>query len=235
MACKDGNPLTEAVLDNSNNQLNAQAVLGVCLSCQGGHGGYTGSGFPTPISSNGGRVAVQDAHFLPFDTALYRYGDGTRRTSDPLESESFRKLNAMIRAAYAPYAPQSHVVPDLIDGLYAWCGGVGKTGRGIDPVGHPFVPSVECKPDLPNARRTCGWTTGRPNFPGRKPGFDIAAFYNGVVAPYCRSCHVAGVQGPGATQRLHRATAARMAVEGEGGGVSHHSPLACRAAARLLR
>ena len=193
---KAGKPITEATLDNSQNnqQANQQAVPGICLSCHGGHGGYTGSGFPTPISSNGGRVVVQEAHFLPFDTALYRYGDGTRQTPNAAESESFRKLNAMIRAAYAPYAPQSHVIPDLIDGLYAWCGGVGKAGCAIDPVGHPFVPSADCKPDIPNARRTCGWTTGRPNFPFRKPGFDIAAFYNGVVAPYCRSCHVGAPQ-----------------------------------------
>lgn len=182
----DDAPLPLARLDVSANKTNFQAVPGTCLSC---HGGFGRNGIRSKVELAGGQVVVQNARFLPFDPFQFLFGDGTRRVPNADEQEKFRKLNAMIRDLYAPWS--TFPIRELIDGWYGWCGGVKTAGCTIDEAGHPFVPAGVCTPDVAGIYRSCGWTTGKPPFADRKPGFDIQAFYKGVVGPYCRTCHIA--------------------------------------------
>lgn len=187
-----GQPVTEATLDISNNGQNRQAVPGTCISC---HGGYGADGPRTRVKAAGGQVIVQNARFLPFDTTQFLYGNGTRKVPTPGEQDQFRKLNAMIHSLYKAWS--EHPIKDLIEGWYASCAqGVGQVGCVQDTT---FVPAKLCPPFNPNnplagKYQTCGWTTGAPNFPQTKPGYDIKNFYLSVPAKYCRSCHVGGFE-----------------------------------------
>jgi hypothetical protein len=146
----NGNPLQFAKLDSDA----PRVVQGICLAC---HGGAYDSTAHT----------VTDARFLPFDMSSYIFDVNAsigvrislggppyimgRRTPNPFseanERESFRNVNRLVRDANKTTTGSlitAQTVNDLIDGWYAWCGGVGATGCTIDETGHPFVPSANC-------------------------------------------------------------------------------------------
>jgi hypothetical protein len=178
----NGNPLQFAKLDSDA----PKVVPGICLAC---HGGAYDSTAHT----------VTDARFLPFDMSSYIFDVNAsigvkislggppyiigRRTpnpfSEPNEQESFRNMNQLVRNANKTTTGTlitAQTVNDLIDGWYAWCGGVGTAGCTIDETNHPFVPSANCTD--PSNPPTCGWTAN-------------ATFYHDVPRVFCRTCHVA--------------------------------------------
>lgn len=180
-----GVPVPVVKLDSSKGKSNNQAVPGTCLVC---HGGYGAQGLNTKVDvQSNGTVLVRDGKFLPFDTTQFLYGDGTRKTPNATEEDTLRRLNQQIRNFYSVWS--KHPIKELIDGWYAGCG-LNTVGCVQDT---KFVPKATCTNDQPRSGsfETCGWATGVPPFAPRKPGFDIRAFYLGVPATYCRSCHIA--------------------------------------------
>lgn len=182
-----GTPQLTVKLDISKGNTNSQAVPGTCMVCHGGHGA---DGLNTKVSpSPDGKVLALEGKFLPFDTAQFLYGDGTRSVPNAAEHEQFRQLNAQIRGLYATWSV--HPIKDLIDGWYGWCNGVNAPACTSDPISHPFVPTGQCKGDRNGIYETCGWATGAPPNAELKPGFNMPEFYQKVPAAYCRMCHIA--------------------------------------------
>jgi len=101
------------------------------------------------------------ASFLPFDLASFKYSTTRPGYSRASQEEAFRRLNALVRNTTAP-AP---AITSLIDGAYAPAG-VGTLGATWNDA---YLPSA--------------WA-------GSTTNHDYPALYNGVVKPYCRTCHV---------------------------------------------
>ena len=100
------------------------------------------------------------ANFLPFDVSAFRFSTASGYTRAAQE-DAFRRLNRMVRDSTAPTA----AITSLIDGAYADTGGVAATGAQWNDY---HVPAA--------------WQGGSTR--------DNVTLYNGVVKPYCRTCHV---------------------------------------------
>jgi hypothetical protein len=105
-----------------------------------------------------------NAEFLPFDPYAFKFSN-TAPWRLVDQQESFRKLNQLIKQTQPPAATNA-----LIDGMYApqSVNTVGATAK------NTFIPS--------------GWHTAASN------DFDGKSLYDGVVKPYCRTCHVSANQ-----------------------------------------
>jgi len=162
----DGAPLRAAVLDGEG----PKAVPGVCLACHGGT--YDSTAHLT-----------HNSNFLPFDTPSFIQSGSNKFILERAQREPFRQMNSLVRGG----AAFSKTIPDLIDGWYAWCGGVATTGCYIDDVAHPFIPSGACNPTAANPHPTCGWDSA--TVPGYS--FDPKSFYQQEPRVFCRTCHIA--------------------------------------------
>ena len=165
-----------------------KASPGTCLACHGGH--YVGSSDP-------GGARVEGGNFLPFNTSTANFAYSTDATlaqfSETAQRDAFRQLNQFVLDTQ----PSVTTINDLVNGWYAWCGGVGTAGCFIDEVNNSFIP------DLPSGggacgtligdrqTQTCGWATGTPVAPYEKPANLTHKVYQNVAAVYCRTCHVA--------------------------------------------
>ena len=176
---QDGNPFGNPALDSEG----FKAIPGLCMSCHGG--AYV------PSVLRGG-PAVKSGNFLPFDTLnLILPAENLPDALRPDASDNvFRRLNGFVKST-----PTRQTITDLIDGWYAWCGGIGNPKCYIDNRNHPFIPSAACKIGTGDdeSTQTCGWATGKPVTSATNPktSFPIPVFYTEVVAKYCRTCHVA--------------------------------------------
>jgi hypothetical protein len=139
----------------------------LCMICHGGQAPPP-SGSP-PVPTFGSAAAVDlHARFLPFDYRFYTFADTAipARTAaqwKSLQDANFKNLNEQIVNA-APPAGASDPIREVVSGL---------NNNGASPTQiHDFV--------VP------GWVTGAStNAPGQQ------AFYTGVIANGCRSCHTA--------------------------------------------
>ncbi len=165
-----------------------KASPGTCLVCHGGH--YVGSTDPAGARVEGG-------NFLPFNTAATNFNYTTDSTlsqfSEANQREAFRQLNQFVLSTQ----PSATTIPDLVNGWYAWCGGVGAAGCYIDDGANAFIPDLasggaQCGTSITDRQsQTCGWATGAPVNPAEKPNGLTHKVYHDVAAVYCRTCHVA--------------------------------------------
>jgi len=104
---------------------------------------------------------VNGSSFLPFDTGSFKYAQVNGfRLSD--QQEAFRKLNEFVRNTAPNASNTAHdPVRTLIDAWYMACGGVSSPNCPADPL---MIPSQ--------------WGAGKDTF------------YNSIVKPDCRGCHM---------------------------------------------
>lgn len=91
---------SQAALDGEG----AKKVPGVCLACHGGE--YV-------AATN----TVSGASFLPFNLKSFKYGSGPGQSRAEQE-ESFRRLNALVRATRPSGAQPPDAIAEFIDGMY---------------------------------------------------------------------------------------------------------------------
>jgi hypothetical protein len=159
----DGALLNAAALDSEG----AKATPGLCLTCHGGRYDATAH-------------KAENASFLPFDDPTYIFSTTAAQLLESSQREAIRQLNQMVETA----AFARPTISQLIDGWYAWCGGVSKSGCYIDDVGHPFYPNQPCAANADPSSTSCGW-------PVTWGGANAQSFYQRVPRLYCRTCHVA--------------------------------------------
>jgi hypothetical protein len=159
----DGDLANFAPLDSEGNK----ALPGLCLTCHGG-------------SYDGTAHLAQNSSFLAFDAPTYIFSTTNPSISETAQREAVRQLNQMVEpAAYA-----RPTISQLIDGWYAWCGGVSKPSCYIDDTNHPFYPNTACTATADPSNTSCGW-------PATLGGINAQSFYQSVPRLYCRTCHVA--------------------------------------------
>jgi mono/diheme cytochrome c family protein len=139
----------------------------LCMICHGGQAPSESGVPPVPAFGSANQVKL-NARFLPFDYRFYTFADTTTpaRTAAQWKStqdSSFQNLNQQIVNA-APPTGANDPIHELITGLYS---------NGNAP------------PQAPNFV-VPGWANGASaNASGQ------AAFYTGIIANGCRTCHVA--------------------------------------------
>lgn len=159
----DGDLLNAAILDSEGNK----ALPGLCMDCHGG-------------SYDKAAHKAQNSVFLAFDSPTYIFSTTNPSISETAQQETIRQLNQMVEpAAYA-----RPTIAQLIDGWYAWCGGVGTANCHIDDTNHPFYPNATCPPNADPSNTSCGW-------PATVGGINAQSFYQSVPRLFCRTCHVA--------------------------------------------
>jgi hypothetical protein len=167
-----------AILDNdhSADPDGKKASPGTCLNCHGGTASFSTASPKHPLPD----TVVTGANFLPFDAQLFGY-DTTAGSAftEFAQRQTMRKLNALVKGTQ-PAAP---TISSLIDGWYAWCGGVSTAGCAIDDAGHPFTPAGWAAPSAAQLA-----SLGSLNAPN---GTKLVNLYQNVSRKYCRTCHLA--------------------------------------------
>jgi hypothetical protein len=160
------------IFDEKGNRLPTAALD----SEDGQPGDPNEKGKPVPqmcMSCHGGNYdeqthTVSNVRFLPFDLNAFDFASRPGYTRQ-VQEEQFRKLNEIVHATVPPGNP----IANLIEGWYR-AGGVSTPGTVYQG---DFAPA--------------DWPSVSPGAPD-----DPRGFYLGVIAPYCRSCHVALTNGP---------------------------------------
>ena len=167
-----------AVLDNdhSSDPNGKKASPGTCLNCHGGTANYSTPSPSHPLAD----TVVTGANFLPFDAQLFGYDTSAGSAfTEVAQRQTMRRLNAFVKGTQ-PVAP---TISSLIDGWYAWCGGVATAGCAIDDAGHPYTPAGWATPTA--AQLTSLGSLNSPNGP------KLVSLYQNASRKYCRTCHLA--------------------------------------------
>jgi hypothetical protein len=160
---------------DANGQLSRAAVLDsegakfvptACTSCHGGKVEIQPSSASSPRTP-----VVTGASFLPFDVFSFGYSDRPGYSMAD-QQEAFRRLNEIVKETHPNANNPNDPIVDFIQGMYG--GNVNVAGAQAQDT---YVP--------------VGWRDPFVTHSG-----DRSNYYDVIIAPYCRTCHLAR-QDPG--------------------------------------